>query len=828
MTTMRFGLLLCTHLGCALFHINDNNFIRSLSQGSFDVFVELYIKYIHVVLFSTCSVCQHLHISLETKENSQNILQICTLFGFMVLVYRFKSLFSDFQMTLLHFKDDDDYIRKPNIWKILTFFFIILSVILLTVLVSLCVMKKKYGNEDRNSLRRRRGSQNTRLASRGSDAFSDLSIYEIEAVVNFLNSQSDLRLVDPKTASVGSNFIHSIEMKLPDKEKVLRYIEENGEKPERRATVYIFRGADDPPVVDEYVVGDLPNVTYGYLVKTSQRQTRVPFIMRPFSSAEFKAIFRYVLAKMNKLAWNVLKESYDATIFDCDNKCLRFNMAPIASSLIPKGTRKAWFWLQHYIEYPSVRPVDFQFLVDMTSTNPAKWKFENVWYANQMFQNVTVFLNQYKSGNINKTKIPFPTGKDYMYGSMEFREPLMPEERLRAPRAYEPDGHRYKIIENEIQYMQWKLNFRVSASGGLHLMNIRFGDERLVYELSMQEVAVLYSGNNPASRIVNYADGAGMYGTRYRGLLPGVDCPGYAEFIDTYMYTSNEYGGRIFENAFCVFEHNTHTPVRRHRAYGRSGAFYGGLEASCLTVRAIISVLNYDYIFDFKFYQTGGIETRVSMTGYLGTTAYFPEEDIYGAHVHEYVSAGLHNHLFHFKADLDVKGTSNRYETVEIRTKHEMDPWVPGKDHYQPSFSKHLKLTELSSRVQDIDFSVPKYHIFSQNQSKTKTGLPRSLRLVLTRTSKQLLPEGYGFESAVSWARNQIAVTKHKDDEERSSSLFTMWDARDPVVNFQKYLDDDENIVDQVIIHAYLVEVFGQKDLCKQRRSRSDAAERSV
>ena len=668
----------------------------------------------------------------------------------------------------------------------------------MAVLISVCVVKRNENEKNHNNLRRRRGSQRHKMASRGSDVFSDLSVSEVDAVVSFLNAQSNLRLVDPETAQVGSNFIHSIETKLPEKEKVLRHIEGNGEIPERRATVFIFRGADDPPVVDEYVVGDLPNITYGRLVKTTQRQTRIPFIMRPFSTAEFKAIFRYVLAKVNKLAWKVFKESYNATVFGCDDQCLKFNMAPVASSFIPEGTRKAWFWFQHDIEFPSVRPVDFQFLVDTTSTNPEEWKLENVWYCNQIFQNLTDFLIQYDHGNINKTIMPFPTGDDYNYGTMEFRKPLMPEEPLRAPRGYEPDGHRYTIIQNEIKYMQWSLNFRVSASGGLHLQNIRFGGERLIYELSMQEVAVLYSGNNPASRITNYADGAGMYGTRYRGLLPGVDCPGYAEFVDTYMFTSNEYGGRIFENAFCVFELNTHTPVRRHRAYGRSGAFYGGLEASALVVRAIISIVNYDYIFDFMFYQTGAIETKVSMTGYLGTTAYTPQEDIYGAHVHKYVSAGLHNHLFHFKIDLDVKGTQNRYETVEIRTKTEKDPWTKDRIHHQPYFSKHLKTTELSSRVSDINFSVPKYHLITQKNDKTNTGLQRSVRLVLNRVSKQLLPEGYGFESAVSWARNQIAVTKYKDDEERSSSLFTMWDARKPVVNFQKYLDDDENIVDEV------------------------------
>ncbi len=55
---------------------------------------------------------------------------------------------------------------------------------------------------------------------------------------------------------------------------------------------------------------------------------------------------------------------------------------------------------------------------------------------------------------------------------------------------------------------------------------------------------------------------------------------------------------------FCVFELNTHSILRRHRAYGRTGAYYGGLEAIVLVVRSIISIVNYDYVFDFMFYQT--------------------------------------------------------------------------------------------------------------------------------------------------------------------------------------------------------------------------------
>ena len=43
-----------------------------------------------------------------------------------------------------------------------------------------------------------------------------------------------------------------------------------------------------------------------------------------------------------------------------------------------------------------------------------------------------------------------------------------------------------------------------------------------------------------------------------------------------------------------------------------------------------------------------------------------------------------------------------------------------------------------------------------------------------------------------------MAVTRHKDSEATSSSIYAMWDARDPVVNFTSYMADDESIEDEV------------------------------
>lgn len=44
----------------------------------------------------------------------------------------------------------------------------------------------------------------------------------------------------------------------------------------------------------------------------------------------------------------------------------------------------------------------------------------------------------------------------------------------------------------------------------------------------------------------------------------------------------------------------------------------------------------------------------------------------------------------------------------------------------------------------------------------------------------------------------QIAVTKRKDDEESSSTIYNGMDQFDPVLDFDKYITDDERIVDEV------------------------------
>lgn len=701
-----------------------------------------------------------------------------------------------FQYPLRNVKD---LVDKAARWQWIALAMFLSAVAFMAMFISVWVLKTPEVDTCHVKMCSDRIDHHQPFAFSESWVFKELSGEEIDHVENFLYSQKSLALVRPEDAQIDRNFIHTIELKLPRKHDVIEYLDKMGPAPHRKAKVYIFKGQENPPVVEEYEVGNLPNVTYARLFNTTARQTRIPYHIRPFSTFEFKAIYKYIIAFVSKRAGRVLQESYGATPMDCGTKCLRFSFTPISSGFLADGKRKAWFWFAHDVEFYTLHPLDFQFLVDMTSSHPESWTIENIWYSKQIFPSIDIFLQQYDSNIINKTRIPFPSEDELLFSSLMFRHPAVPDDQRRPPVQYEPDGPRYTVKGNQVSYMSWLFSHRISPTAGVQLLDVRFQNERILYELSMQEITVLYSGYSPAASMLYYADSAGLFGTRFRGLLPGVDCPERATMIDSHLFAANEGGRKTFENALCVFEHNNEIPLRRHRAYGRSGAFYGGLVTTTLIVRSIISVINYDYSFDIMFYSNGGMEIKVSLTGYLGTTFHYPEEDPYGAHVHKYVSAGIHNHLFHFKVDLDVMGTSNRYETLNIDIENKTSIWNIEKYdwHMQKYFHRELKKTELDAAYK-YNFETPKYLLFSNERHKTAEGVPRSFRLHVNSMSKLLLPKNYGFERSVSWGRYQVAVTKHKDDEDTSSSMFAMWDATDPVVNFQKYLDDDENIVDEV------------------------------
>ena len=181
-------------------------------------------------------------------------------------------------------------------------------------------------------------------------------------------------------------------------------------------------------------------------------------------------------------------------------------------------------------------------------------------------------------------------------------------------------------------------------------------------------MAVFYSGGSPLPQHSTFFDSLNHLGRQVSQLIPGIDCPSHAEFFD---FVHLHYGFPfVFRDSACVFEHDRGIPLRRHtESSGRGYRYVQGIPDSVLIFRQILTVGNYEYIIDFMFHQAGQIEGKVSLSGYILSSFNTGQGmNKYGSVLNEPTTIGnIHHHVLHIKADLDIMGTSNRFETLDIQ-----------------------------------------------------------------------------------------------------------------------------------------------------------------
>ncbi|KAB0395986.1 hypothetical protein E2I00_013394, partial [Balaenoptera physalus] len=254
-----------------------------------------------------------------------------------------------------------------------------------------------------------------------------------------------------------------------------------------------------------------------------------------------------------------------------------------------------------------------------------------------------------------------------------------------------------------------------------------------------------------------YMDVGWGLGSVTHELAPGVDCPETATFLDALHYYDAD-GPVLYPRALCLFE----------------------MPTGVLVLRTTSTVYNYDYIWDFIFYPNGVMEAKMHATGYVHATFYTPEGLRHGTRLHTHLIGNMHTHLVHYRVDLDMK--------LENTT----NPWSPRHRLVQPA----LQETRYS-RERQAAFSfrqtLPKYLLFTSPQ-ENPWGHKRSYRLQIHSMADQVLPPGWQEERAVTWARYPLAVTRYRESELRSSSIYNQNDPWDPPVVFEEFLRNNENI----------------------------------
>ncbi|KAB1275867.1 Amiloride-sensitive amine oxidase [copper-containing] [Camelus dromedarius] len=644
----------------------------------------------------------------------------------------------------------------------------------------------------------------SRTSGTNAGVFADLSAQELKAVHSFLWSQKELKLESSATLTVAKNSVFLIEMLLPKKHHVLKFLDKGHRPPAREARVIIFFGAQEHPNITEFAVGPLPSPQYMRDLPRKPRH-QASWASRPITVTEYALLSR-TLQEATKPLDQFFRHTTGFSFVDCHSQCLTFT--DVAPRGVASGQRRTWFILQLQMDGYFLHPTGLELLVDHGSMNAQDWTVEQVWYNGKFYRSPEELAEKYAAGEVDVVVLqdPLAKGKDgdslpesALFSFYEPRGSFPSSITSNGPRLVQPQGPRYRLEGNTVFYRGWSFAFRLRSSSGLQVLDVRFGGERVAYEVSVQEAAALYGGHTPAGMQTKYLDVGWGLGSVTHELAPGIDCPETATFMDALHYYDTD-GPVHYPRALCLFEMPTGLPLRRHFDSNFSGGFnfYAGLKGHVLVLRTTSTVYNYDYIWDFIFHPNGVMEAKMHATGYVHATFYTPEGLRHGTRLHTHLIGNIHTHLVHYRVDLDVAGTKNSFQTLQMKAENITNPWSPRHRLVQLTLQETKYSRERKAAFR-FGRALPKYLLFTSPQ-ENPWGHKRSYQLQLHSSADQVLPPGWQEERAVTWARYPLAVTRYRESELCSSSLYNQNDPWDPPVVFEEYLHNNENIEDEDLV----------------------------
>lgn len=219
-----------------------------------------------------------------------------------------------------------------------------------------------------------------------------------------------------------------------------------------------------------------------------------------------------------------------------------------------------------------------------------------------------------------------------------------------------------------VSWLGWTFFTTVRPSTGLAIMDIRFKGNRIAHELSLTEAVAYYSGSGGDQ--VMYLDSAYSMTQLGNTVIPGVDCPADAAYINGTMWayqqdstgrdgsrfrTSPNGDGNVGNNhgnsnaankpaaktvradptrasavrMACVFERDSAGALWRHTEDQSPGKASHGVRGTSLIVRMVSTVANYDYLTEVEFLVDGTVKVSLTFAGYCEIRWYGKEMNAY-------------------------------------------------------------------------------------------------------------------------------------------------------------------------------------------------------
>lgn len=240
--------------------------------------------------------------------------------------------------------------------------------------------------------------------------FADLSPQEIKAVHSFLMNREELGLQPSKEPTLAKNSVFLIEMLLPKKKHVLKFLDEGRKGPNREARAVIFFGAQDYPNVTEFAVGPLPRPYY-IRALSPRPGHHLSWSSRPISTAEYDLLY-HMLKRATMPLHQFFLDTTGFSFLGCDDRCLTFT--DVAPRGVASGQRRSWFIVQRYVEGYFLHPTGLEILLDHGSTDVQDWRVEQLWYNGKFYNSPEELARKYAVGEVDTVVLedPLPNGTE--------------------------------------------------------------------------------------------------------------------------------------------------------------------------------------------------------------------------------------------------------------------------------------------------------------------------------------------------------------------------------------------------------------------------------
>ncbi|KAI1341918.1 copper amine oxidase [Xylariaceae sp. FL0016] len=624
------------------------------------------------------------------------------------------------------------------------------------------------------------------------NVWADLSSQEADEVYDFLVEEwKDLNLTRrPKSAL--ENFILALETLKPNKSDVLPYIWQDGEIPERWAKVVLSHNSiDDGPLLAYHAVGPLP---------VSLKTRAVP-LNSIFNSGK-NSVPNLMADFVGSLDWSLslAKNVSDITMELLGAKVNGDNpFDPDSLQAFPRLTVHEEGHLLGWVQFfrpgmgssgRTLLPQGIYVRFDATNPDTSQWKAGEWFYNGVMYANVDEFREAVRKPGFLKT----PANLDGPWTDTEDFD-AQPEGRdLPPPISIQPYGARYKL-DKSAKYVSWfgfEFFLTSTQATGVGLFDVRFKGERVMYELSLQEALAHYAGDDPMAGGQEFLDSFFGMGTDAFELVPGYDCPAYADYLGTDVHRGGN--SKTIPNNVCIFEFTSDYLMSRHTAQYSVTASRN----TFLTIRSVSTVGNYDYTIDYIFYLDGAIEVKVRASGYIFGAFYannpYKNEDEYGHRIHDALSSSMHDHVISFKADLDVAGTPNDMVRLALEPITVSYPW--DQPYVKERNTMHLVEYPVSEETGlDWPKNSGEFFLVYSSDKKNAWGERKGYRVVsgtgLGSTPHLTIQNSTVLGESARWAEHDIWVVRQKDNEPRAADPLNYLEPLDPLIDFTKIANSE-------------------------------------